>query len=214
MKNNQLTKIKKIKIYLSNLWFSYIKKPFYYDLIVEPRIKKEHAIKIAKLKKEFEQKQKTSIQRIKEVMFHEKVYFENNPKFNYLNQKLVEGRENVNKMSKYVAKTPFFYEPEICDVHNENIKLTNKNIHRLITYEKNLAWHSLKNQEKKVGGTTDTIPNLYKKTFTDTLKKDEDFLDTVNNIEVRLKQLRQWDSEEEKLKHENLIKNLNSVLKK
>jgi hypothetical protein len=103
MKNNQLTKIKKIKIYLSNLWFSYIKKPFYYDLIVEPRIKKEHAIKIAKLKKEFEQKQKTSIQRIKEVMFHEKVYFENNPKFNYLNQKLVEGRENVNKMSKYVA---------------------------------------------------------------------------------------------------------------
>lgn len=70
MKNNQLTKIKKIKIYLSNLWFRYIKKPFYYDLIVEPRIKKEHAIKIAKLKKEFEQKQKTSIQRIKEVMFY------------------------------------------------------------------------------------------------------------------------------------------------
>ena len=40
-----------------------------------------------------------------------------------------------------------------------------------MTDDDNSAKYSLKIQEKKVGGTTDTIPNLYKKTFTDTLKK-------------------------------------------
>jgi hypothetical protein len=211
MKNNQLTTIKKIKIYLSNLWFKFVKKPFYYDLIVEPKIKKEHAIKIAKQKKEFEEKQKVSLQRIKDVMFHEKVYLENNPKFNYLNQKLVEGRENVNNMSKFIAKTPFFYEPEICDIHNETLHLKNKSIHQIIMDENNLVIHSLKNQEKKVGGTTDTIPKSNKKTVT-----DGDFLDTVDKIEniVSLNQLREWDSEEERLKHEKFINNLNSVLKR
>jgi hypothetical protein len=206
MKKNQLTKIKK---YFSNLWFRYIKKPFYYDLIVEPRIKKEHAAKIAKQKKEFEEKQKISVQRIKDVMFHETVYHENNPKFNYLNQKLVEGRENVNKMSKFLANTPFFYEPEICDIHNETLRLKNKNIHQIIMDEHELAIHSLKNQEKKVGGTLDIKPKLDKKTVS-----NKGFLDTVDEVEniVSLNQLREWDSEEEKLKHEKLINNLNSVL--
>ena len=213
MKNNQLTTIKKIKIYLSNLWFKFVKKPFYYDLIVEPKIKKEHAIKIAKQKKEFEEKQKVSLQRIKDVMFHEKVYLENNPKFNYLNQKLVEGRENVNKMSKYIKRTPFFYEPEICDMHNEYIDSTKKNINQIMTDDDNSAKSSLKIQENKSNGR---LFVKHKKTFTDTLKKEDSFLDIGDNIEdiVSLNQLRQWDSEEEKLKHENLIKNLNSVLKR
>ena len=211
MKNNQLTTIKKIKIYLSNLWFKFVKKPFYYDLIVEPKIKKEHAIKIAKQKKEFEEKQKVSLQRIKDVMFHEKVYLENNPKFNYLNQKLVEGRENVNKMSEYIAKTPFFYEPEICDIHNETLHLKNKTTHQIIMDENNLAMRSLKNQEKKIDGVLNIKPKSDKKTVS-----DRDFLDTVDKIEniVSLNQLREWDSEEERLKHEKFINNLNSVLKR
>lgn len=213
MKNNQLTKIKKIKIFFSNLWFRYIKKPFYYKLIVEPRIKREHAIKIAKLKKEFEEKQKISVQRIKEVMFHEKTYSEYNPKFNYLNQKLLEGREHIIGVSKYTSKTPFFYEPEICDIHNENIDLTKKNINQIIIDENNSCLSSLKKQEDVLNSSLVLKP---KKTFTNTVKKDEDFLDTINNIEdiVSLNQLREWDSEEQKLKHETLIKNLNSVLKK
>ena len=211
MKNNQLTTIKKIKIYLSNLWFKFVKKPFYYDLIVEPKIKKEHAIKIAKQKKEFEEKQRVSLQRIKDVMFHEKVYLENNPKFNYLNQKLVEGRENVNKMSEYIAKTPFFYEPEICDIHNETLHLKNKTTHQIIMDENNLAMRSLKNQEKKIDGVLNIKPKSDKKTVS-----DRDFLDTVDKIEniVSLNQLREWDSEEERLKHEKFINNLNSVLKR
>jgi hypothetical protein len=142
-------------------------------------------------------------------LFHETVYHENNPKFNYLNQKLVEGRENVNKMSKFLANTPFFYEPEICDIHNETLHLKNKNIHQIIMDEHELAMHSLKNQEKKVGGTLDIKPKLDKKTVS-----DMGFLDTVDEGGdiVSLNQLREWDSEEERLKHEKLINNLNSVL--
>jgi hypothetical protein len=202
MKNNQLSTIKKIKIYLSNLWFKFVKKPFYYDLIVEPRLKKEHANKIAKQKKQFEEKQKVSVQRIKDVMFHEKVYLENNPKVNYLNQKLVEGRENVNKMSKHIAKTPFFYEPEICDIHNETLHLKNKSTHQIIMDENNLAIRSLKNQEKKIDGALNIKPKSDKKTVSDV-----DFLDAVDEVDniVSLNQLREW---------EKLFNNLNSVLKR
>jgi hypothetical protein len=206
MKNNQLTTIKKIKIYLSNLWFKFVKKPFYYDLIVEPRIKKEHANKIAKQKKQFEEKRKVSIQRIKDIMFHEKMYFENNPNVNYLNQKLVEGRENVNKMSKYIAKTPFFYEPEICDIHNETLHLKNKTIHQIIMDENNLAIDSLKNQVKKIGGALNIKPKSDKKTVSDV-----GFLHAVDEVDntVSLNQLREWDSEEERiwLEREKLFNN-------
>jgi hypothetical protein len=211
MKNNQLSTIKKIKIYLSNLWFKFVKKPFYYDLIVEPRLKKEYANKIAKQKKQFEEKQKVSVQRIKDVMFHEKVYLENNPKVNYLNQKLVEGRENVNKMSKHIAKTPFFYEPEICDTHNETLHLKNKSTHQIIMGENNLAIRSLKNQEKKIDGALNIKPKSDKKTVSDV-----DFLDAVDEVDniVSLNQLREWDSEEKWRKKEKLFNNLNSVLKR
>jgi hypothetical protein len=82
-----------------------------------------------------------------------------------------------------------------------------------MTDDDNSAKSSLKIQENK---SNCPLFVKHKKTFTDTLKKEESFLDIVDNIEdiVSLNQLRQWDSEEEKLKHENLIKNLNSVLKR
>ena len=149
MKNNQLTTIKKIKIYLSNLWFKFVKKPFYYDLIVEPKIKKEHAIKIAKQKKEFEEKQKVSLQRIKDVMFHEKVYLENNPKFNYLNQKLVEGRAHVIEVSPFMNRTPFFYEPEICEIHNETLDTKKDGIHKVILNDNKTMQELLRKQKLK-----------------------------------------------------------------
>ena len=203
----------RFRIYVSNLWFRYVKNPFYYRLIVEPKAKREREKKRKEIIKDFEEKQKTLQSRVKEVMYHETVYHENNPKLDYLNQKLVEGREHIIQMSPLIHRTPFFYEPEICDMHNEHIDSTKKNINQIMTDDDNSAKSSLKIQENKSNGR---LFVKHKKTFTDTLKKEESFLDIVDNIEdiVSLNQLRQWDSEEEKLKHENLIKNLNSVLKR
>lgn len=138
----KITIFQKVKTFFKNLVFKYI---------TTPRLKKEKAIKVEKIKKNFEEKQKVTLKRIKEIMFHDKVYLDNNNKLEYLNKKLVEGRNNVIKESKYVSHIPAFYEPEICEIHNENLHLKRKNFNELILEEDEVARLTLKKQTDKIG---------------------------------------------------------------
>lgn len=142
----------KIKNYFKALYFNYITKP---------KWDKENKIKANNIKKEFEEKQKVSIERIKEIMFHEKLVFKNNNKLEYLNEKLVEGRANVIKESKYVSHIPAFYEPEICEIHNENLHLKNKTFNELILDENENARLMLKKQTDKIGHWVTVKPKTY-----------------------------------------------------
>lgn len=144
-----LSLFKRFKIYVSNLWFKYVKNPFYYRLIVEPKVKKAREEERKKLIKDFEEKQKTTLARIKEVMYHEKVHHENNPKLDYLNQKLVEGRAHVIEMSPFMNRTPFFYEPEICEIHNETLDTKKDNIFKVILNDNKTTQELLRKQRLK-----------------------------------------------------------------
>lgn len=139
----------RFRIYVSNLWFRYVKNPFYYRLIVEPKVKKAREEERKKLIKDFEEKQKTTLARIKEVMYHEKVYHENNPKLDYLNQKLVEGRAHVIEVSPFMNRTPFFYEPEICEIHNETLDTKKDGIHKVILNDNKTMQELLRKQKLK-----------------------------------------------------------------
>lgn len=212
MKNkSKLSLLKRIKRYVSNLWFKYVKNPFYYRLIVEPRVKKEKELARKKTIKDFEEKQKTAVSRIKDIMYHEKVFHENNPKFDYLNQKLVEGREHVIEMSPFMRRTPLFYEPEICEIHNETIHTKTDDIHKIILQEDEKSRISLRKQKIKLDRSVEPKPNK-KATFFSEKKTTAEKVDNVEN-NVSLNQLREWDSESVKLKHERFIKDLNTVLK-
>jgi len=208
MKNTKkIPLLKKIKIYISNLWFKYVKNPFY----LQPKIKKEAEKRKKTLIKNFEEKQKTAVSRIKDIMYHENVYNENNPKTNYFNEKLIEGRKRVNEMSAFTQRTPFLYDPEICDIHNETIHEKKDTIDKIILEEDNFSKKLLKKQEIKLNRLSN---NKNKKNIFTSEKKD--VLNNSGDTEniVSLNQLREWDSEENKQKHEKFIKDLNSLLKK
>jgi len=68
-------------------------------------------------------------------------------KFEYWDDKLVEGRKHVNEFSKY--KAPSFYDPEICDIHNENLDNPSLiNYHTLILSDAFNATNNIKKQAK------------------------------------------------------------------
>jgi len=166
-KKSTLLLFEKIRVYVSNLWFIYVKNPFYYRLIVEPRLKREREKERAKIIKDFEENQKTSIDRVKNIMYHEKVYHENNPKLDYLNQKLVEGRAHVNEMVPFMSRIPFFYEPEICDIHNETLDTKKDDIHKVILNDNKLLQELLRKQKIKA----DVISTKNKPKYERDLKK-------------------------------------------
>lgn len=212
MKNTlKLPLLKEIKRYVSNLWFKYVKNPFYYRLIVEPRLKKEREAARQKTIKDFEEKQKTAVSKIKSIMYHEKVFHENNPKFNYLNEKLIEGRAHVIEMSPFMRRTPLFYEPEICEIHNETIHTKTDDIHNIILQENEKTRTLLRKQQIKLDRSVEPKPNKKATFFTE---KETTATKADNNEgAVSLNQLREWDSEDAKLKHERFMKDLNSVFK-
>jgi hypothetical protein len=86
-------------------------------------------------------------------MYHETLYHENNPKLDYLNQKLVEGREHIIQMSPLIHRTPFFYEPEICEIHNETLDTKKDNLHKVILNDDNLARESIRKQAIRANAT-------------------------------------------------------------
>ncbi len=115
--------MKKIKLFFKNLVTRFISKP-YYEFVT-----KKAAIKARKKAiKDFERDLHTEVEKVKKIMY--------NPKFNhgnfdlsarreFLDTELKEARNKILKFSSYTGRIPFFYEPEIIDVHNENLRISN-----------------------------------------------------------------------------------------
>jgi hypothetical protein len=141
----------RFRIYVSNLWFKYVKNPFYYRLIVEPKAKREKEKKRKEIIKNFEVNQKTLQSRVKEIMYHEKVYCENNPKLDYLNQKLVEGREHTIQISPAMKRIPFLYEPDVVEIHNENYHNNKFTLSEILKKNSEASKNALKQQAEKHG---------------------------------------------------------------
>lgn len=144
--------ISKFKTYVKNVWFKYVKGP-----LLNKELKKKRDAEIIKIKEEFEKKQKVAVERVKDIMYHEKYIVKNYPKTEYHNEKLLENRQNMINNHHLIKKIPFFYEPDICDIHNETIKDKKEDLKTLIEKSKAESFSNLKQQEKKF------LPNLYKR---------------------------------------------------
>jgi hypothetical protein len=111
--------------------------------------KRQHKKELNNLIENFEKTYKVSVKEINEIIKQPKVYSETILKRGYHNDKLKEGREHILKIDKFVKKTPFIYEPEIIDIHNENCHNNKFTLDELIKKENNLSYDFLKKQENK-----------------------------------------------------------------
>lgn len=113
----------KIKQFFKKIW---------YKLFTERREKRLKKIEeqkaLKKLIEDFEKRRKGSIARIKEIMYHPKIkyVYDERERVAHLKNTLMQGKKHVLMIQKYMKGTPFFYEPEIVDIHNERLDRNGK----------------------------------------------------------------------------------------
>lgn len=149
MLNNMKQSIKfKIKRFFSNLWFKYVKKPYlnYLD-------KKEKHNFHKNVIKSFEKQFGVHPDIVKEaIIANEKKYWGKKPnvKFSHKEYELFL-KEQLKKSAKPNNGVPFFYEPEIIDIHNESIvDRKGKTLNKIILEEKDVDEILLKKQQNKL----------------------------------------------------------------
>jgi hypothetical protein len=130
------TFFKKFWLRIKTIYLNYVKK-------------RQHKKELNNLIKNFEKTYKVSVKRINEIIKHPKVYSETILKRGYYNDELKKGRRHISDVNEFVKKTPFLYEPEIIDIHNENCHNNKFTLDKLIKKENNLSYEFLKKQENK-----------------------------------------------------------------
>jgi glutaredoxin-related protein len=146
---NDIKRVNPIINRLKELFYKYIKTPILNNINLIKKFKKLRDDE--KLKKNFENDKKVLTDRIKSLIDFDYEYGDS--KREYLNNELITAKKEIIKTSK-----PLFYEPEINNIHNEN--LDNPNLKELniildIAYEEvcdslKLQEHELNKNQKKI----------------------------------------------------------------
>lgn len=145
----------------------------------------------------FEKNFNVDHKKILEIINSKQIYFEldSAKREQFLTEQLLLGVNNRNKVSKYMSKTPFFYEPEIIQVHNEVKKPYNLDVSEILSFDFAKNENILKKQEKQT-----RIPLHQTKIDEkfDLVVKEE----FMSSTDVPLNCIREfsYDREEEKLK--------------
>jgi hypothetical protein len=137
---NLFSKLKKSKLVLTikNWWFNNIKNP-----IRQKRAKKERENYVKELKANFAKKFNVDVEKTIRVMNHP-----NYSPYEVDNDRLlVENRLDINKRKSLYKFAPFIYEPEIVDVHNENLNTNNPPINEIINSDDDKSRNELTKQE-------------------------------------------------------------------
>lgn len=132
-----------MKKFFTNIW---LKLKRYYTNYVKKRERKKELIKLIK---NFEIDYNVSVEEINQIIKHPSHYCEIGPKEQFYNDKLKEAREHILKIDKYIKKTPFLYEPEIVDIHNEHCHGNKLTFNELVQKDEKDSYNYLKKQEQK-----------------------------------------------------------------
>lgn len=156
--------MKKIRQFFKDIW----------NNIIIPRYNRyknrvDFETKIKDIRKDFEKRFNVKVDDIKEVMYHERVRTVNDEyeKQLHLNEELIKGKAHIMSIHKYVSKTPFLYDPDVVDIHNENYHNNKFTLSEILKQESEYVKNSLKQQAKKHGGLF--IGDANQNTFTTTL---------------------------------------------
>lgn len=152
MKKTKKTLFQKIKSYFKNLWFKYV---------INPKFEREKIKKAKdeanKHKENFEKLHNTAVEHVKQLMFHDKVKCEHHGgRLDFRNEELLKGRKHILKYHKYISRTPKFYEPEICEIHNEHLNLGGSSLKAIMDKQDKLSYDDLKKQQNKLNNYEST----------------------------------------------------------
>lgn len=138
--NNFFKKIKNSKVvkFIFNLWSNNVTKP-----IQERKAKKEHEKYVKELKANFNEKFNVDTNHINKLIDATKANLNEDYKIDHL----IENSVEINKLKSKLKISPFFYEPEIVDIHNENLNFENPELYRLIDDDNRIAKNELTKQE-------------------------------------------------------------------
>lgn len=113
---------------------------------------KEKDRKHKRIINEFEKTFNTDIDKIKAIMYRKDpknfgLYVDPEKHEKYINETLMQGRQHIIKINKYIGKTPLLYEPDMVEIHNENLNPNVPTLEALIEMDGN----NIKNAFKKQG---------------------------------------------------------------
>jgi hypothetical protein len=136
--------------FVSGLWFNYIKIPFknlWWKTVEKPYLdyKKEKSKKaeIENIKKQFS-KNFASYEAVKELMYNQPYQ---QTDMSTLNNDLSNNRKEMFNVNS--GKIPFLFEPDIIDIHNDNLNVNAPSLENLIKINNENAKESLRKQTIK-----------------------------------------------------------------
>jgi len=139
----KLSLVARIKLFFSKYWNVLIVKP-----LQERKEKKQNLKNVSEIKKDFEKCFRVNINEVKAIMYDRvnHLYIDTDQRSKDLNEELVKGRQHMLNISKYYKAPPYFYDPEICEIHNENLNPSYPEIIDLKEIEHDSAKISLERQ--------------------------------------------------------------------
>lgn len=189
---------KYIKLPIKNTWFKYVKKPYLDKKEAKLKTKETQAIKDA-FSKTF-----GDYNDVKTLMY-DKPFTQTD--YRVLNEDLVNNRKEMIRTN--TIHTPFLFDPEIIDIHNENLNPNAPTLEYLIKLSNESANGELKKQEIKENGKFNTIKP--KKTYKDKTNVFNDVYENEKSDEVSLETIREIDGEHANIKFKSFIKTLNNA---
>jgi hypothetical protein len=154
--NNFFKKIKNSKVvkFIFNLWSNNVTKP-----IQERKAKKSREKYVKELKKNFNETFNVDTNHINKLIDATKPNLNEDYKIYHL----IENSVEINKLKSKGKVAPFIYEPEIVDIHNENLNLENPELHKLIDDDCRIAKNELTKQENFIKRKEKLTADGYKK---------------------------------------------------
>ena len=154
--NNFFKKIKNSKTIknIFNFWYNNVTKP-----IQERKAKKEREKYVKELKKNFNETFNVDTNHINKLIDATKPNLNEDYKIDHL----IENSVEINKLKSKSKVAPFIYEPEIVDIHNENLNLENPELHKLIDDDGRIAKNELTKQENFIKRKEKLTADGYKK---------------------------------------------------
>ena len=183
----------KIKLPIKNLWFKYVGKP-----MLDKKLAKEELKKTEELKKQFS-KMYGDYDEIKKLMYT-KPHLQTDDTILY--QDLINNRKQM--IMTNTSHTPFLFEPEIIDIHNENLNPNAPLLEDLIKFDDEKAKSEIKKQELKEYAIKPRIKTVKDDLFND-VSEDE------KTEDVSLQKIRAIVGQHENAKFKDFLKNLNDV---
>jgi hypothetical protein len=131
--------MKKLRKILKDFWNKYVITP-----INKKKLKQLEIDRVNNLKNHFENDFKVSVEKMKQVINSEPY---KQTDFNYLNQKIIEGRKHILDNNLPVGSQ--MLEPDVIDNHNNNGGYTNKTISEVIGKDFENAANALNSSHQK-----------------------------------------------------------------